>query len=96
MLGPQRHAIDAFDLRRVGAILTCNGEVEETGLGAGVLNDPAMAVVWLARRMALYGQRIEAGQVILSGSFIRPVECPSGSRIAADFGDFGQVSVDFA
>ena len=96
VLGPQRHAIDAFDLRRVGAILTCNGGVEETGLGAGVLNDPVMAVVWLARRMALYGQRIEAGQVILAGSFIRPVECPPGSRIAADFGDFGQVAVDFA
>ncbi|WP_375569021.1 2-oxo-hept-4-ene-1,7-dioate hydratase [Seohaeicola saemankumensis] len=96
VMGAQRHAVDAVDLRWVGAILTCNDEVEETGLGAGVLNDPAMAVVWLARRMALYGQRIEAGQVILSGSFIRPVECPPGCRIAADFGDFGQVAVDFA
>ena len=96
VMGAQRHAVDAVDLRWVGAILTCNDEVEETGLGAGVLNDPTMAVVWLARRMALYGQRIEAGQVILSGSFIRPVECPPGCRIAADFGDFGQVAVDFA
>ena len=42
------------------------------------------------------GQRIEAGQVILSGSFIRPVECPSGSEIHADFGDFGSVEVGFA
>jgi len=96
VMGAQRHGVDAVDLRRVGAILTCDGEVEETGLGAGVLNDPAMAVVWLAQRMAMYGQRIEAGQVILSGSFIRPVECPPGSRIAADFGDFGHVAVDFA
>jgi 2-oxo-hept-3-ene-1,7-dioate hydratase len=96
VMGAQRHAVDAVDLRRVGAILTCDGEVEETGLGAGVLNDPVEAVVWLARRMAMYGQRIEAGQVILSGSFIRPVECPPGLRIAADFGDFGHVAVDFA
>jgi 2-oxo-hept-3-ene-1,7-dioate hydratase len=96
VLGAQRHAMDACDLRWVGAILTCNDEVEETGLGAGVLNDPVQAVVWLARRMALYDQRIEAGQVILSGSFIRPVECPSGSEITADFGNFGTVSVSFA
>lgn len=96
VMGAQRHAVDAVDLRWVGAILTCNDEVEETGLGAGVLNDPTMAVVWLARRMALYGQRIEAGQVILSGSFIRPVECPSGAQIIADYGSFGTVSVDFA
>lgn len=96
VIGAARHDVGAVDLRRVGAILSRDGEVEETGLGAGVLNDPVEAVVWLARRMATYGQRIEAGQVILSGSFIRPVECPPGCRIAADFGDFGQVSVDFA
>ena len=96
VLGAQRHAIDAFDLRWVGAVVTRDGVVEETGLGAGVLNDPVTSVLWLARRMAQYGQRIEAGDVVLSGSFIRPVECPPGARIEADFGRFGAVSVGFA
>ncbi|MEM6275586.1 MAG: 2-oxo-hepta-3-ene-1,7-dioic acid hydratase [Pseudomonadota bacterium] len=86
----------ADDLRWVGAILKRNGEVEETGLGAGVLNDPVESVVWLARRMEHYGQRIEAGHVVLSGSFIRPVECPPGTRIEADYGPFGSVSIAFA
>ena len=80
----------------VGAITSKNGEVEETGLGAGVLNDPVESVVWLAQRMAQYGQLIEPGQIILSGSFIRPVECPSGSKINADFGPYGQVDISFA
>ena len=70
--------------------------VEETGLGAGVLNDPIQSVVWLAQRMAQYGQKIEPGNVILSGSFIRPVECPSETCIHADFGPFGSVSINFA
>jgi 2-oxo-hept-3-ene-1,7-dioate hydratase len=96
VLGPQKHAIDAFDLRWVGAITSRNGEVEETGLGAGVLNDPIESVVWLARRMAQYGQSIAPGQVILSGSFIRPIECPSGTQINADFGAFGHVDILFA
>lgn len=96
VLGDERHAIETVDLRWVGAIVAKNGEVEETGLGAGVLNDPVQGIVWLARRMDQYGQRIEAGQVILSGSFIRPVEAPSGSAIEADFGEFGEVSVRFA
>lgn len=96
VLGPQRHAVDAFDLRWVGAITSRNGEVEETGLGAGVLNNPVESVVWLARRMAQYGQSIEPGQIILSGSFIRPVECPSGTQIHADFGAFGSVEIAFA
>ncbi len=96
ILGRERHTADAFDLRWIGAIVSKNGEVEETGLGAGVLDDPVESVVWLARRMEHYGQSIEAGQIILAGSFIRPVECPPGTHIKADFGKFGQVDIQFA
>lgn len=95
VLGLQRHAPDAFDLRWVGAIISKDDEVVATGLGAAVLNDPVTGIVWLARRMGQYGRRIEAGQVVLSGSFIGPVECPSGTRIAADFGPFGNVAIRF-
>lgn len=95
VLGHECHAIDDFDLRRVGAIVARNGVIEETGLGAGVLNDPLESVVWLARRMALYGQHIEAGHIVLSGSFIRPIECNPGSQIIADFGAFGEVNINF-
>lgn len=95
VLGTAQHPPEQFDLRWVGAIVSLNGAVEETGLGAGVLNDPVESVVWLARRMAEYGQRIEAGQIILSGSFIRPIECPAESHITADFGDFGTVEITF-
>lgn len=94
VMGTERHAPD--NLRWVGAIVHANGTVEETGLGAGVLNDPVESVVWLARRMALYGNTIKAGQVILSGSFIRPIECPPGTDIHADFGSFGRVDLRFS
>jgi len=96
VLGPQRHGPQDFDLRWIGAIVSRNGEVEETGLGAGVLNDPVAGIVWLVRRLGEYGQRVEAGQIVLSGSFIRPVECPPESRILADFGPFGEVEIGFA
>jgi 2-oxo-hept-3-ene-1,7-dioate hydratase len=96
VLGPARHAPAAVDLRWVGAIVTSGDQVVATGLGAAVLNDPVTGLVWLSRRMAEYGQRIEAGQVVLSGSFIGPVECPSGTSIHADFGPFGSVGVTFA
>lgn len=95
VLGHQRHAVDAVDLRWIGAIVSRDGVVEETGLGAGVLNDPVMGILWLVHRLAQYGMGIAAGEVLLSGSFIRPIEAPPGSRIAADFGAFGHVSVNF-
>ncbi|MEZ5753552.1 MAG: 2-oxo-hepta-3-ene-1,7-dioic acid hydratase [Paracoccaceae bacterium] len=95
VLGPDRHAPDTFDLRRVGAILYRDGVVEETGLGAGVLDDPVKGIVWLVHRLATLGLGIAAGEVLLSGSFIRPVEAPPGSRFHADYGPFGQVMLDF-
>ena len=46
--------------------------------------------------MARYGQSIDPGQIVLSGSFIRPIECPPGTEIHADFGSFGSVDIAFA
>lgn len=86
------------DMRWMGAIVSRNGEIEETGLGAGVLNHPAQGIAWLANRLAQVGEKvgIEAGDVVLSGSFIRPVECRHGDTLVADFGAYGSVSAYFA
>ncbi|OWV78660.1 2-oxo-hepta-3-ene-1,7-dioate hydratase [Rhizobium sp. N122] len=87
---------DEIDMRWMGAIVSRNAEVEETGLGAGVLNQPARGVAWLANRLAQYGDGIEAGQIVLAGSFIRPIEARHGDTIHADFGPYGSVSLYFA
>lgn len=96
VLGSQRHAPDAMDLRWQGAIVKRDGVVEETGLGAGVLDDPATGIQWLVHRLAAYDMGIAAGDIVLSGSFIRPIEAPPGSHFHADFGPFGQVAISFA
>jgi 2-oxo-hept-3-ene-1,7-dioate hydratase len=83
-------------LRWLGAIVSRNDVVEETGLGAGVLGDPVTGIVWLANRLHAYGMQISAGDVVLSGSFIRPIECRSGDHIVADFGSGGIVACRFA
>jgi 2-oxo-hept-3-ene-1,7-dioate hydratase len=96
VLGSQRHAVGAHDLRWVGAVVKRDGVVEETGLGAGVLDDPVTGIVWLVRRLAAYGQGLKTGDIVLSGSFVRAIEAPPGSRFEADFGPFGQVRIGFA
>ncbi len=96
VLGPERFSPEDHDLRWLGVIVERNGIVEETGLGAGVLNDPPLAVAWLAERLATTGQRIRANDVVLSGSFIRPIEARPGDRFEADFGAFGSVEVSFS
>jgi len=83
------------DLRWVGALLHKNGVIEETGLAAGVLNHPATGVAWLANKIAPFDEYLDAGQVILAGSFTRPTHTQRGDTLHADYGSLGSVSFRF-
>ncbi|EUB99183.1 2-oxo-hepta-3-ene-1,7-dioic acid hydratase [Rhizobium sp. CF080] len=96
VIGGRQMRPDQVDMRWMGAIVSRNAEVEETGLGAGVLNHPARGIAWLANRLSAYGDHIEAGQIVLAGSFIRPIEARHGDTITADFGPYGTISSFFA
>ena len=84
------------DLRWVGALLHKNGVVEETGLAAAVLNHPATGVAWLANKLAPHGERLNAGDVVLAGSFTRPVSAVAGDNFHVDYGPLGSISFRFA
>jgi 2-oxo-hept-3-ene-1,7-dioate hydratase len=81
------------DLRWVGGIMYCNGVIEETGLAAGVLGHPALAIAWLANKVGRFGTVLEPGHIMLAGSFIRPVFAKKGDTLQADFGPLGSVAV---
>lgn len=80
------------DMRRIGAIVSKNGQVEETGLAAGVLNHPAYGIAWLVQRLHAHGESLAAGEIVLAGSFIRPIDIMRGDTIVADYGEFGTVA----
>ena len=83
------------DLRWVAALLYKNGVIEETGVAAGVLNHPANGIVWLAKKFAPHGVALEPGQIILAGSFTRPVKVAPGDTIHVDYGPLGNISARF-
>ena len=83
------------DLRWVGAMLFKNGVIEETGLAAAVLNHPGNGVAWLANKIAPYDEQLNAGEVILGGSFTRPATAVAGDTFHADYGALGAVSFRF-
>ena len=68
---------------------------EETGLAAGVGGHPALGIVWLARRYADQGLSLRAGQVVLAGSFTRPVDVRPGDEFAFDYGPLGRFTLGF-
>ena len=93
--GRQAHPREV-DLPWVGAVLRQNGVVEETGLAAGVQGHPAVGIAWLAQKLAPWGEALEAGEVVLAGSFTRPVLAKRGDRFDADYGPLGRFEFRFA
>ena len=78
-----------------GAILRQNGAVEETGLAAGVQGDPAIGIAWLANKLAPWGESLRAGEIVLAGSFTRPVAAKAGDLFEADYGPLGCLRFKF-
>jgi 2-oxo-hept-3-ene-1,7-dioate hydratase len=83
------------DLRWVAAILQKNGAVEDSGVAAAVLNHPANGIAWLAKKFAPHDVALEPGQVVLSGSFTRPMPVAAGDTVTADYGQLGAISCRF-
>ncbi|AGF71673.1 2-keto-4-pentenoate hydratase [Corynebacterium halotolerans] len=88
-------AVDALDLRWVSALLYRNETIQDSGVAAAVLNHPATGVAWLANKLAEHGDCLAAGEIILAGSFTRPMWVHPGDTVFADYGELGTVTCRF-
>ncbi|WP_139851409.1 2-oxo-hept-4-ene-1,7-dioate hydratase [Acinetobacter pullicarnis] len=95
VLGGRPIKPDALDLRRIPAILYRNGVIEESGVSAAVLNHPANGVAWLANKLHPHGITLQPGQIILGGSFTRPVAAQAGDTFHIDYDQLGSISFRF-
>ncbi|WP_417508571.1 2-keto-4-pentenoate hydratase [Microbacterium sp.] len=95
VLGDVRKRPDEIDLRWVPGVLSRNGEIEETGVAQGVLGHPATGVAWLANKFHQHGARLEAGEIILAGSFTRPMWVHKGDEVRCDYAEMGEIACRF-
>lgn len=95
VLGGSPVRIGDVDLRWVSALLYRNETIEESGVAAAVLGHPAAGVFWLANKLARHGTSLEAGEIILAGSFTRPMWVSRGDTVYADYGALGAVTCRF-
>jgi 2-oxo-hept-3-ene-1,7-dioate hydratase len=95
VLGDNRIRPDAVDLRWVAALIRRNGVVEDSGVAAAVLGHPALGVAWLANKLEPWGETLQPGEIILSGSFTAPVFASAGDSFNVDYGLLGSVSARF-
>jgi 2-oxo-hept-3-ene-1,7-dioate hydratase len=83
------------DIRWVGATLAKNGTIEESGVSAAVMGHPAAGIAWLVNKLHPLGGKLHKGEIVLAGSFTRPVSIAAGDVIAVDYGPLGSIGVAF-
>lgn len=81
-----------LDLDLVGVTLSINGEAKSFGAGAAVLGHPAYAIAKLANMLAEKGEKVKAGQPILSGAITQAILLSKGDYVNAKIGGIGEVS----
>jgi 2-oxo-hept-3-ene-1,7-dioate hydratase len=95
VIGSRPVKVDEVDLRWVSALLSRNDTIEESGVAAAVLGHPARGVAWLANKLAQHGQGLGAGEIILAGSFTRPMWVERGDTVLAEYRELGSITCRF-
>ena len=99
---PAELAASGVDLADIEAVLYQRGSTggkEETEIARGntsaVLGNPTACVAWLARKVADFGVKLEAGHLILPGSCTRAIDAVPGTTFRAEFAGLGTVTASF-
>lgn len=93
VLGPETQDWRALDLPDLAGRMHLNGEVVGEGHGRDVLGHPLDAVAWLADNLAMRGQTLRAGQVVLTGSVVKTHFLEAGDTMACELDGLGQAEV---
>ncbi|HKY22477.1 MAG TPA: hypothetical protein VJM31_14775 [Vicinamibacterales bacterium] len=97
VLGPATSADwRARDLAAHAVTVFRNGEKAAVGSGVNVLSDPRIALTWLVNELRTFGDGIDAGQFVTTGTCVIPVPIGPGDSIRADFGEFGSVDAEIS
>ncbi len=86
----------AMDLAQVRVSGSVRGKLECEGKGANVLGDPRVALTWLVNELSELGIWLKAGQVVTTGTCLKPMPVAPGDTVWAGFGALGEVTVRFS
>ena len=95
VLGTSKHKPVLADLADIAVKVRLGDEVCAEGRGAACLGNPANAVAWLACALTRLGDRLRAGDLVMSGAMAKMVPAKQGNEFDVDFGTFGAVSLSF-
>ncbi len=94
VLGEARLGVDPASIPQMVARARVNGVELGNGKGEAVLGHPFNSLVWLAKKLAQFGQKLAAGDLVMSGSFTRQFPFHPGDRVETEFEGLGKVAAE--
>jgi len=95
VIGAPMSAPHGIDLRLEGMVISINGEVKGSATGVEVMGNPLTAVALVANTIAGYGEKLEAGMLIMTGSFMGNLPVQPRDDLRVDFTRLGSVTARF-
>ncbi len=96
VLGPPVEGVDGTDLATLTATVEKNGSVAEQTRFAEAGGDPVEMVRVIAERLALVGERLREGEVIIAGSLTPIVFVEPGDTVGVELGPLGTLALSVA
>jgi len=84
LAGNPRRLTD-LDIREVGASMSVNGIIQESGVARAVMDNPVSSVAWLINKLGEFGVTPQPGHIIMSGSFLKITRFQAGDNVQALF-----------
>ncbi len=86
---------DGLDFPNLEMTVWKNGEVVAEGKGSAALESPVKCVTWLANTLGRYGITLDAGDVILSGSWVPLLPVVPGDVMKMEIKGLGATELRF-
>ncbi len=97
MLGPASAVGPDTRLETVGVELWLDDEIVDQGIGANALENPLLAIAWLANTLSHDNVSLRAGEVVLTGGLTKGYRVRQGQRVrvVSDTPGVAEVSLRF-
>jgi 2-keto-4-pentenoate hydratase len=82
----------SLDLKRHRVEAYVNGVLAASGSGVAALGDPVVALTWLVNEVAAFAGGIKAGDLVTTGTCLKPVTIAPGDEVRLDYGALGTLA----
>jgi 2-keto-4-pentenoate hydratase len=93
VVGESFRDVTDVDLAMESIVVSVNGEIAETGVGADIRGHPARAVSWLGNRLGERDDYLEAGELVMSGGITAAIDIEPGDVYNVQFANIGSIEL---